>query len=57
MVKINLTLRDQTQILFLEHGGNGSLIHFFEEYNITDNIDISIKYQLNAVDYYRKLVS
>lgn len=40
----------------MKHGGNKKLKDFMEEFGIPSNTEIELKYNLVALDYYRKYV-
>jgi ADP-ribosylation factor GTPase-activating protein 1 len=54
---LNMDTWDTKQIKFLQKGGNTRLRALMLEYNIPNNVDIDLKYNLNAVEFYRKLVN
>lgn len=48
---------DAKQIKLMKIGGNRRFKVLMKEFNISDDIEIGMKYKLKAIDYYRKLVS
>ena len=45
---------DEKQILYLKKGGNENFKNFLNEYDISSNSSIELKYKSKASDYYRK---
>jgi ADP-ribosylation factor GTPase-activating protein 1 len=48
---------DEKHLKYLKSGGNKRMKEFLEEYDIPISTDIELKYRLNALEYYRKMVN
>ena len=51
---LSLDMWTEKQLRQMEQGGNRKLQEFLAEYALTDVIDIKVKYNTRAVDFYRR---
>lgn len=54
---INLDMWTDKQLKMIEVGGNAALRLFFAKYDLQDVLDIKVKYNTRAAEYYRRLIS
>ena len=51
---LSLDMWTEKQLRQMERGGNRALQDFLSEYALTDIVDIKVKYNTKAADYYRR---